>query len=145
MADNDPHAQPFQQPDTSPKTKQSIGDLIASISDQSSRLAKAEIAALKAEFKTKAALSGAAIGMFAAAGVLALFGLGYLLWAAFSGLSVVFAPWLSALILAAVLFAVVAVLALVGQKLLKKNSPPVPTQAIANLKQDIAAIKGGIK
>lgn len=145
MEDNEPHTTPAAQPEPTPPGKQSIGELISKITDQFSRLMRAEVAAVKSELKSKATKSAMAIGMFVAAGVLALYGLGFLLWAGVTAIALALPLWLSALIMAVALFIIVAILALVGKKLLDKNSPPMPTEAIASIKQDVATIKGGLK
>ncbi len=56
-------------------------------------------------------------------------------------LALVLPAWLSALIVAGVLFAIAGVLALVGKKDVQKGTPPVPTEAIASTKTDIQTVK----
>jgi hypothetical protein len=56
-------------------------------------------------------------------------------------LDVVLPAWLAALIVAVVLFAVAGVLALIGKKDVQQGTPPVPTEAIASTKADIATVK----
>jgi cytochrome c biogenesis protein CcdA len=75
----------------------------------------------------------------------ALFGfflLAVLITAGVLGLATVVAPWLAALIVAAVLLVITGVLALLGVKALKKGVPPVPQQAVDSVKADVAALKG---
>ncbi|XBH21528.1 phage holin family protein [Jonesiaceae bacterium BS-20] len=130
---------------TDPRERPSIGALIGSITDLSSRLVRAEIAAFKSEMKTKLTMSGAGVGLFVAAGVLALYGLGFLFWAAVSAIALALPLWLATLIVAVGILALAAVLGLVGKKLLAKGSPAAPTQTIASVKEDIATFKEGLK
>ena len=145
MTDNGPQTIFSDGPEPKVHERQSIGELIASITNQFSRLLHAEVASLKSEMKTKATKSALAIGLFAAAGVLALYGLGFLFWAAITGIATALPLWLSALIVAVAIFLIAAILALVGKKTLSKHTPPAPTETIASIKQDVAAIKDGIK
>ena len=64
-----------------------------------------------------------------------------LISAAVLGLAEAVPAWLAAVIVAVVLFAVAGVLALLGKKDVQQGSPPVPTQAIASTKADIATVK----
>lgn len=146
MTDTGPHpTQPSGPSRTEPRERPSIGALIGSITDLSARLVRAEIAAFKSEMKTKLTMSGAGIGLFVAAGVLALYGLGILLWAAVTAIALALPLWLAALIVGLALFALAAVMGIVGKKLLAKGTPPAPTQTIASVKEDIAAFKEGLK
>ncbi|ROS76535.1 phage holin family protein [Cellulomonas sp. PhB143] len=123
--------------------KPSIGKLVERLSEQATRLVRAEIELAKTELKTKVAHAGIGIGLFVVAGVLALYGLGWLFYAAFEGIAVALAPWLSALLLGVAILVVVAVLALVGKSQLQRGMPPTPEKAIKSVKEDVAALKGG--
>ena len=59
------------------------------------------------------------------------------------GLSLKLDGWLSALIVAAALFVVAGVAALVGKKEVTQATPPVPTQAVQSVSDDVHAIKPG--
>lgn len=123
----------------------SLGTLFSRLTEQTSKLIRAEIALAKTEMTAKVSKLGVAIGLFAAAGILALYGLGVLIDAAVLGLSEALAPWLSALIVAVVLFIIVGVLALVGKKRLEAGTPPKPEAAAASVKKDVDAVKKGLK
>lgn len=82
--------------------------------------------------------------MFAAAGVLALYGLGFLLYSITAALSLALPLWASALIVAGSLFLICGILAFVGKKQLDQGTPPAPTETIASVKQDINAVKEGL-
>lgn len=123
----------------------SVGELFARITEQVSRLVRAEIDLVKAELIAKVTRLGIGAGLLAAGGVLALYGLGVLIHSAVLGLSNAVAPWLAALIVALAIFAIVGVLVLVGVKQLKAGVPPTPESAVENVKKDVDAVKKGLR
>lgn len=128
-----------------PHPKPSIGKLVEQLSEQATRLVRSEIALAKKELTTKAARSGIGIGMFVVAGVLSLYGLGFLLHSAMVGLAHAVPLWLAALIVGVVLFLLAGILGLVGSRQLKKGMPPTPDSAIAGIKEDVATVKEGLR
>lgn len=114
---------------------------MSQLSAEVSRLVRDELQLAQIEVTGKAKKAGIGVGMFGGAGIVALYGLGVLLAAAVLGLAVVVDAWLAALIVALVLFAIAGVVALLGKKQVDQASPPVPQQAMANVKQDIDAVK----
>ncbi len=125
-----------------PPDPRSTGQLAVALGDQISRLVKDELALAAADVKTTVSSLAKGIGMLAAAGVLAFFLLVALFVAGGLGLAVYFSDWLSALIVAGVFLLVAAVLALSGLKVLKRGGSPVPGEAIAGIKTDLALVKG---
>ena len=113
----------------------STGQLIGQLTEQISRLVRDEARLAQAEVTQKAKRLGVGAGLFA------FFGLAVLIAAAVLALALALPGWLAALIVAVVLFAVAGVLALVGKKDVEKGTPPVPTEAIASTKADIATVK----
>lgn len=128
-----------------PESTPSIGTLVGQLSEQATRLVRAEIASAKAEMAQKAQKAGIGIGLMAVAGVAALYGLGFLLHSAMSGLDNVMPLWLAALIVGLVLMIFAGVAVMIGVKLLKKASPPSPEITVNSLRDDVTAIKEGIK
>ncbi len=128
---------------TAPPSSQepSTGQLISDLTTQISRLVKDEARLAQAEVTQKAKRLGVGAGLFGGAGLFAFFGLAALITTAILALALVLPAWLSALIVALVLFAVAGVLALVGKKDVQKGTPPVPTEAIASTKADIQTVK----
>jgi len=123
-------------------TKKSLGSLLGSLPELISRLIRGEIALAKTELSTKLKEVGVGAGLLVGAALFGFFLLAVLLTAAVLGLSTVVAPWLAALIVAAVLLIVTAVLALLGVKALKKGVPPTPEKTVASVKADVTALKG---
>ncbi|MET4053286.1 hypothetical protein ABID81_002662 [Frigoribacterium sp. PvP054] len=123
-------------------TKRSLGSLIGSLPELISRLIRGEIALAKTELTTKAKEAGVGVGLLVGAALFGFFLLAVLITAGVLGLSNVVAPWLAALIVAAVLLVITAVLAMLGIKALKKGVPPTPEKAVASVKADVSALKG---
>ena len=119
----------------------STGQLIGQLTEQISRLVRDEARLAQAEVTQKAKRLGVGAGLFGGAGLFAFFGLAVLIATAVLALALVLPAWLAALIVAVVLFAVAGVLALVGKKDVEKGTPPVPTEAIASTREDIATVK----
>ena len=124
-----------------PAAEPSTGQLISDLTSQISRLVRDEARLAQAEVTQKAKRLGVGAGLFGGAGLFAFFGLAALITTAILALALVLPDWLAALIVAVVLFAVAGVLALVGKKDVEKGTPPVPTEAIASTKADIATVK----
>ena len=123
-------------------TKKSLGSLLGSLPELISRLVRGEIQLAKTELVTKLKEAGVGAGLLVGAALFGFFLLAVLITAGVLGLATVVAPWLAALIVAAVLLVVTGVLALLGVKALKKGVPPVPQQAVDSVKADVAALKG---
>ncbi|MCZ2813040.1 MULTISPECIES: phage holin family protein [unclassified Modestobacter] len=119
----------------------STGQLIGQLSDQLTRLVRDEMRLAQAEVSTKAKKFGLGAGLFGGAGLFAFLGLQVLVAAAVLALALVLPGWLAAVIVAVVLFVVAAVLALIGKKDVQQAAPPVPTEAIASVKTDVATVK----
>lgn len=119
----------------------STAELMRQLSEQTTRLVRDEVALAKAEFSEKGKRAGIGAGMFGAAAVLALFGLGALVATAISALALGLSTWLAALIVAVVLFGVAGALALVGKGQVQRAVPPAPEEAMNSVKTDIDVVK----
>ena len=122
--------------------RKSLGDLLADTPQMIVDLAKAEVEHLKKEVAGKAKGLGVGAGLLAAAGFFAIFLFSWLIYAGFEGLNVVFAPWLSALIVSAVLLVIVAILALIGLSSIKKNKDFDDLEAVDSIKDDVNMVRG---
>ena len=122
----------------------STGQLIGQLTEQISSLVRNEARLAQAEVTQKAKRLGVGAGLFGGAGLFAFFCLATLITTAVLALALAVPGWLAALIVTVVLFAVAGVLTLVGKKDVEQASPPVPTQAIAGVQADIAAVKEGM-
>lgn len=102
--------------------QRSIGELIGRISQNVTALVRGEVDLLKAKATTSAKRYGSAGAFFAVAGVLALFGLPFILWTLVYVLALFLPMWAATLIVGAVIFLVVGILALLGVRKLQKAS-----------------------
>jgi hypothetical protein len=126
------------RPDVSDK---STGQLVNDVTRLVPQLAREEIALAKAELIEKGKHAGVGGGLFGAAGITALFGVGVLITAAVIGLAHAVPAWVSALIVAAVLLAVAGVMALLGKSQISKATPVVPEMAVDSTRHDVEAVK----
>ena len=120
----------------------SLGKLVEQISEQASRLVRAEIALAKAELTEKAKKTGIGAGLLVVALLILAYTVGVLLLAAVHGLGTVWPLWLSALAIGGFMLLVTIVLALIGAQLLKKAA--TPPESVQRVKDDITSIKEGM-
>jgi uncharacterized membrane protein YqjE len=121
----------------------STSELVTRLTQQSTELIRNELRLAQAEMTEKAKHAGIGAGLFGGAGVVALYGVGALVAAVILVLSLFLAPWLAALIVAVVLFAIAGVVALVGKKQVSQATPAAPQHTIDSVKRDVDTIKGG--
>ncbi|KQO36578.1 phage holin family protein [Aeromicrobium sp. Leaf245] len=120
---------------------ESTGRLIAQATEDISTLIRAEMALAKDDLAQAGKRVGVGAGLFGAAGVIALYGLGVLLSAAVLGLANVTDPWLAALIVAVALFVVAGAAALLGKSNVSKVAQ-APAARVESVQADVAAAKG---
>jgi uncharacterized membrane protein YqjE len=123
----------------------STAELVKLAAEQISRLVRDELKLAQAELAEKGKHAGLGIGMFGGAGVIAMYGVAGLLATAVLALALVMPAWLAALLVSVVLFAVGGVLAIVGRGQVKQAVPPVPTDAVANVKADIDTVTDAMR
>jgi len=123
----------------------STADLVKLAAEQVARLVRDELKLAQTELARKGKRAGMGIGMFGAAGIVALYGVAALLAAAIIGLAAVLPAWLSALLVGVVLLAIGAVLALVGRGQVKRATPPAPSETVRSVKADLDTITEAVK
>ena len=111
------------------------------MSEQVSVLIRDELKLARLEMAGKGKQAALGAGMFGASGVVAVYGVGCLLACAIIAISGVMAAWLAALIVGVALLAAAGCAALLGRRRMRKAAPPVPEQAVADVKADIGEIK----
>jgi uncharacterized protein YoxC len=121
--------------------ERSVAELVQDMSQQLSTLVRDELRLAKAELGEKGKRAGIGAGLFGGAGVVSLYGLAALLFAAGLGLAKVVDGWLAALIIAVALFVVGGIMALVGKKQVNQAVPPVPEQTVQSVKADVETVK----
>jgi uncharacterized membrane protein YqjE len=124
--------------------KRTIGELVASLSDQFSTLVRDELQLAQVQLAEKGKRLGTGAGFLGGAAVLGLYAFGVLLAAAILGLATVLPAWLSALIVGIVLVIVAAIVGFVGKKKIdaSKEFQPKPQEGF---KEDVDAVKRGIQ
>ena len=123
------------------RNDQQIGDLVKQLSEQTSTLVRKELQLAQLEMTEKAKRVGIGAGLFGGAGLIALYGLGALIATIILALATFLAPWLAALIVTVVLFAIAGIVALIGKKQVSQGTPPKPERTIENVKKDVETVK----
>ena len=138
-----------QPPRTSPASaasrsdQLSIGELINRISENISALVKSEIELLRAKALRTARTAGVGAALLTAAGIAALFGLGFLLGAIVDAIALALPVWAAKIIVAVVLFAVAVAVALPGKRRLEAAKADAPDPK-ARLKDDVDAVREAV-
>jgi hypothetical protein len=120
-----------------------VGAAAKQVAEHASALARLEVELARLELKSKVAALGVGAALTIAAGVVALFALGFGLAAAVAALAIVLDAWLALLIVFGGLLVLAGVLALIGLKTLKRGTPPVPKQALEEAKRTQEALRNG--
>ena len=123
-------------------TDEPIGALVHRLSEQIPELVRSELRLAQAELTEKGKRAGLGIGMFSLAGLLAFFGAATLITTAVVALDLVLPLWAACLIIAGVLLLGALGAALGGRSEIQQATPPTPEVTIANVKQDVSALKG---
>ena len=113
------------------------------VAEHAKRVIRLEIELATLELKRKLSTLGVGIGMLVAAGVLALFGLGFMLAAIAAGIATSLPMWAALLIVMAGLFLIAGALVLMGRSALKKATPPVPERALSEARLTMETLKNG--
>jgi Putative Actinobacterial Holin-X, holin superfamily III len=124
-----------------PSLERPTGELVKDLSEQVSVLVRDELKLARLEMTRKGKQAGLAGGMFGAAGLIALYGIGCLIACAIIAISLALTAWLAALIVGAVLLAVAGVVAMIGKGRLQSVNPPMPEEAVSSVKTDVEEIK----
>lgn len=119
-----------------------MGELVSAVSQQIPELVRSEIRLAQAEVAQKGKQAGMGLGMFGAAGLLALYGLAALIATIIALLALVLPVWAAALIVTGLIFAGAGIAAVLGKTNLSEATPPKPERAVEGLKRDVATLKG---
>ena len=126
----------MSQPD-----ERSIGEVAGQLTRDLSLLVRQELELAKAEMREKGRIALPGLGMIGGAGVAALCAAGALTAFIVLVLELFLDAWLAALLTGALLAAVAAALAILGKERVEEAGPPVPEQAIDNVKEDAQWVK----
>jgi hypothetical protein len=122
--------------------ERTLGQLVADATHDMSTIISSEIALAKAEVTTEAKTAGKSAAMFGAAAFVGLLGLIFLFHTLVAVLDIWLPEWAGYLITTGLLFAVAAVLALIGKKNIA-NINGKPERTIKNAQQTVQALKSG--
>lgn len=122
----------------------STGELVNQAAGQLSTLVRSELALGKSELLGKVKSLGIGGGMVAAAGVLSPFALGLLLALAVVALDIVWPLWLAVLVPLLVVGAICLGMLAIGIRKLRRGGPPVPSEAVHSVRDDIASVRHAI-
>jgi DMSO reductase anchor subunit len=118
-----------------------VGTAAKTVAEHASALARLEMELASLELKQKVAKLGIGAALLIVGGLFGLYGLGFGLAAVAAAIDNVLPTWLSRLIVMGGLFLLAGLLAIIGLGRIRKGTPPVPEQAIAEAKTTQAAIK----
>jgi hypothetical protein len=120
----------------------SVGQIVGDLTSQVAHLARVEAQLAAREIGDKAKRGAFGGGMFALAGVIAIYGGAALALAAGIALALVWPAWLAAIVTGVALLAVAGIFALVGRAKLRAALPPVPDETMEHAREDVRALKG---
>ena len=121
--------------------RKGVGPAVKEVAEHASALARLEMELASLELKSKVGALGMGLGLGIGAGVFLLFALGFGLAAGAVALALVVPTWAALLIVFGVLLLITLVLALFAMSAIKRGTPPVPEQAVAEAKLTTEAIK----
>jgi uncharacterized membrane protein YqjE len=130
-------------PGNAPHAEPSTGELVNRLTQQTTELVRSEIQLAKLEMTEKAKHAGVGAGLFGAAGIIALYGVGTLIATVILLLALAMPAWVAALIVTVVLFVIAGVAALIGKRQVGQATPAAPEKTIDNVKRDVETVKGG--
>ena len=126
-------------------SERSVGDLVQELSQQTATLVRQEMRLAQVELQEKGKRAGIGAGMFGGAGLVALYGVGAIVAAVIMLVGTAIEPWVSALIVGAVLLATAGILALLGRKQVDQATPAKPERAMESVQDDVEHVKERVR
>ncbi len=123
------------------ETNGGVGPAAKQVAEHASSLARLELELAALELKRKVKALGIGIGLGVGGLLFALFALGFGFATIAAALATAMSTWLALLITTGILFGLAALLAVFALGLIRKASPPVPEQAIAEARRTTEALK----
>jgi hypothetical protein len=124
-----------------PTQERSTGDLVKQPSGQISVLVRDELKLAQLEMTRKGKQAGIGAGLLGGGSLVALYGLGVLIAGVIIALSGVLAAWLATLIVGAGLLSTAGAAALAGKGRMRRATPPVPEEAVSNVKTVVEELR----
>jgi uncharacterized membrane protein YqjE len=126
-------------------SERSVGDLVQQLSQQTAALVRQEMRLAQVELQEKGKRAGIGAGMFGGAGLVALYGVGAVVAAVIMLAATAVEPWVSALIVGAVLLITAGILALLGRRQVEQATPPKPERAMESVQDDVEHIRERVR
>lgn len=118
-----------------------LGETAKSVAEHASTLVRLELELATLELKRKFSSLAIGIGLAVAAAVLILYALGFGLASAAAGLATAIPTWAALLVVTGAVTLIALVLGALGQRAIKKGTPPVPEQALREAQLTTEALK----
>ena len=126
---------------TDPRQERTLGQLVASASQDISTLVRSEIALAKAEVSVQMKKAGKGGGLLGAAGVVAFYSVYFIFTTIAEGIQALgLSRWLSFLIVTVFMLLVAGILAMLGVRRMKTVNPK-PEKTITEAQTTVAALK----
>ena len=126
---------------TDPRQERTLGQLVASATQDISTLVRSEIALAKAEVSVQVKKAGVGGGLLAGAAVIAFYSVYFIFTTIVEGIQALGLPrWLSFLIVTVFMLLVAGVLAWLGVRKMKTVNP-TPEKTISEAQETVAALK----
>jgi hypothetical protein len=122
--------------------RRGVGPAAKEVAEHASTLARLELELAALELKRKATALGVGIGLVVGAGIFFLFALGFGLAAVAAALALLVSTWLALLLVFGGLVLLAGLLGLLGLRLIRAGTPPVPEQAVAEARLTSEALRG---
>jgi protein-S-isoprenylcysteine O-methyltransferase Ste14 len=119
----------------------SLGAAVKEVTEHASSWFRLERELAVIELKGKVTALGIGLVLLIAAAVVGLYAIGFVFATIAAALATFLPTWLALLIVTGVLVLVTAILGLLGISRIKRGTPPVPKQAIAEAKRTTSALK----
>jgi hypothetical protein len=122
-------------PGPDPSARRPLGQVVASIVEGMKTLARQRVELARMEATEAAAVRAKGAGMFGAAGVVVVYGVGFVAAAGAAALAIVLPVWAAILIVGVVLFLIAGILVVVGRRTIQ-NAPAPGRRTRETLKED---------
>lgn len=120
----------------------SVSHLVGDLTSQVAHLARVEAQLAAREVTDKAKRGAMGGGLFATAGIIAIYGGAAFAGALLLALALAWPAWLAALVTGVILFVIAGIVAAAARSKLRKAMPPVPDETMERARDDVRAMSG---
>lgn len=122
-----------------------VGELVARLSEQVSRLVRDELALAQLEAKRRGQRAGGAAGALGLAGLLAFFGAAAFVTAAILAFSMIMRPWAAALVVGAFGFVFSGLFGTPGLWVMLRAGRGAGRESIQSVKSDVESVRAAVR